>query len=162
MKNHVLPLFAAVALTILSIITAFAAEMVKAGDLEITSAWTRATLPGQPAGAGYLTIENKGTVPDRLLSASSLLAPMAQIHEMKMQGDVMKMGELKDGLEVPAGGKVELAPGGLHIMFMGLKDGIKEGDIVKVTLTFEKAGDVEVDLAARPADAKAMMQMHGG
>jgi copper(I)-binding protein len=85
---------------------------------------------------------------------------MTQVHEMKMEGDVMKMGELKDGLEIPAGAKVELKPGGFHIMFMGLKEGIKEGDAVKVKLVFEKAGEVEIEMPAQAPDAKGMQ--HGG
>ncbi len=161
MKRFLLPLVAAVALSAMSIVTAFAQQaMVKAGSLEITEAWTRATLPGQPAGGGFLIIENKGAEADRLLSASSPLTPMTQVHEMKMQGDVMKMAELTDGLEIPAGAKVELKPGGFHIMFMGLKEGIKEGDVVKVKLVFEKAGEVEVEMPAQAADAKGMQ--HGG
>jgi copper(I)-binding protein len=161
MKRFVLPLVAAVALSAMSIVTAFAQHaMVKAGSLEITEAWTRATLPGQPAGGGFLVIENKGAEADRLVSASSALTPMTQVHEMKMEGDVMKMGELKDGLEIPAGAKVELKPGGFHIMFMGLKEGIKEGDAIKVKLVFEKAGEVEIEMLAQAPDAKGMQ--HGG
>ena len=103
MKRLILPLVAAVALSAMSIVTALAEHaLVKAGSLEITEAWTRATLPGQPAGGGFLIIENKGAEADRLLSASSPLTPMTQVHEMKMEGDVMKMAELKDGLEIPA------------------------------------------------------------
>lgn len=162
MKRILLPLAAAVALTAMSFVTAFAEHMaVKAGALEITQAWTRATLPGQPAGGGFLTIENKGNEADRLVSASSPLTPMTQVHEMKMEGEVMKMAELKDGLEIPAGGKVELKPGSYHIMFMGLKDQVKEGDVVKVKLVFERAGEVEIDLPAMPADTKAVGHDHG-
>ena len=157
MKRFVLPLFAAVALSALSMVTAFAEHaMVKAGSLEISNSWTRATLPGQPAGGGFVIIKNNGAEADRLLSASSPLTPMVQVHEMKMEGDVMKMAELKDGLEIPAGAKVELKPGGFHIMFMGLKDQVKEGDVVKVTLKFEKAGEVVIDMPAQAPDAKAM------
>lgn len=134
---------------------------VTAGDLEITQAWVRATLPGQPAAGGFLTIDNKGKEADRLLSASSPLTPVTQVHEMKMDGDVMKMAELADGLEIPAGGKVELKPGGFHIMFMGLEKQITEGETVKVTLKFEKAGEVTVDLPVKPADAKGMGHEHG-
>lgn len=163
MKRFALPLAAAIALSAISIFTAFAeSAAVKIGDLEITSAWTRATLPGQPAGGGYLTIENNGPEADRLVSATSPLTPMTQIHEMKMEGDVMKMGELTGGIEIPAGSKVELAPGGLHIMFLGLKEGIKEGDAIKLTLKFEKAGEVEITLPVQAANTKAMQHMHGG
>ena len=161
MNKLILPLAAAIALTAMSIATAFAdqAKPLVAGSLEISSAWIRATLAGQPAGGGFMTIENKGTEADRLLSAASPLTPMVQVHEMKMEGEVMKMAELENGLEIPAGGKVELKPGGYHIMFMDLQAQVKEGDVVHVTLKFEKAGTVEIDLPAMPADMK---QMHGG
>ena len=135
---------------------------VVVGHLEISQGWIRATLPGQPAAGGFLVIDNKGKEADRLLSISTPLTPSAQIHEMKMDGDVMKMAELADGLEIPAGSKVELKPGGFHFMFMGLEHQVKEGEIVKVTLTFEKAGAVDVELPAQPADAKEMQQQHGG
>lgn len=165
MKRFFLPLLAALALTAMSIVTAFAhhhdGAPIKAGDLEITGAWVKATLPGQPAGGGFLTIENKGAEADRLLSASSPLTPMVQVHEMKMQGDVMKMAELTDGLEIPAGAKVELKPGGFHIMFMGLKDQVKEGDTVHITLSFQKAGSVEIDMPVLPADAKGLEHQEG-
>jgi uncharacterized protein YcnI len=116
------------------------------GDLEISGAFTRATLPNAPVGGGYLTISNKGTADDRLVSMSSDVAGSTQVHEMKMDGDVMKMTELPDGLVIPAGGTISLEPGGYHIMFMDLKQAFIEGESVAVTLTFEKAGSVEVQL----------------
>lgn len=132
------------------------------GDINISLPFTRATLPNAPVGGGFLTIENAGAEADRLVSASSGVAEKTQIHEMAMQGDVMKMGELADGLEIPAGETVVLAPGGLHIMFIGLKQAFVEGETVAVTLTFEKAGSVEVLLPveAAAADAPAGMHMH--
>ena len=162
MKNLILTLAAAAALSVSSLAAMAEHAAVKAGNLEITMPWTRATLEGQPAGGGFLTIENKGAEADKLLSASSPLSPMTQVHEMKMDGDTMKMAELKDGLEIPAGAKVELKPGSYHVMFMGLTTGIKEGDVVKVTLKFEKAGEVEVEMPAQAAGSKEMMHQHGG
>lgn len=129
---------------------------VTIGDLEITGGFSRATLPNAPVGAGYLTITNKGTSDDRLVSASSAVAGMTQIHEMKMEGDVMKMAELPDGLVIPAGGSVALAPGGFHIMFMDLKQQLAEGSTVVVTLTFETAGTVDVELAVGAPNAGHM------
>ena len=161
MKKLILSLAAAAALS-LSSLAAMANEAIKAGNLEITMPWTRATLEGQPTGGGFLTIENKGAEADKLLSASSPLTPMVQVHEMKMDGDTMKMSEMKDGLEIPAGAKVELKPGSYHVMFMDLKTGIKEGDVVKVMLKFEKAGEVEVEMPAQAAGTKEMMHTHGG
>lgn len=124
---------------------------VTVGDLTVTSAWTKAMLPGQPAGAGFLTIENKGASADRLLSVTSPASANVQIHEMAMEGDVMKMRELADGLEVAAGSKVELKPGGFHLMFMDVATGFKEGETVAATLKFEKAGDVAVELPVNAA-----------
>jgi copper(I)-binding protein len=126
--------------------TAPAGPVVTIGDLEITGAFSRATLPNAPVGAGYLTITNKGTSDDRLVSANSPVAGMTQIHEMRMEGDIMKMSELPDGLVIPAGESVTLAPGGFHIMFMKLNQQFVEGSTVPLTLTFATAGTVEVQL----------------
>lgn len=132
-----------------------AGPTVTLGSLEISGGFTRATLPNAPVGGGFLSITNKGAEGDRLVSASAAIAKETQIHEMAMEGDVMKMRQLKDGLEIPAGETVALEPGGFHLMFMGLNGTIKEGDVVPVTLTFEKAGTVVVDLVAGAASADA-------
>lgn len=131
------------------------ATVVTIGDLEISGAFSRATLPNAPVGAGYLTITNTGASDDRLVSATSPAAGMAQIHAMKMEGDVMKMTELPDGLAIPAGGSVTLAPGGFHIMFMDLKRAFTEGGTIPVTLTFENAGTVDIELAVGAINADA-------
>ncbi|MEQ1900059.1 MAG: copper chaperone PCu(A)C [Devosia sp.] len=123
------------------------------GDLEITGPFTRATLPNAPVGAGFMVITNHGSADDRLVSASSPVAGITQIHEMKMEGDLMKMAELPDGLVIPARQSVTLAPGGFHVMFMDLKQPIVEGTTIPVTLTFENAGSIEVQLAVGPIDA---------
>ena len=125
------------------------------GDINISLLFSRATLPNAPVGGGFLTIENTGAEADRLVSVTSTVAGDTQIHEMAMDGDVMKMRQLKDGLEIPAGETVVLAPGGFHIMFMGLKQAFVEGETVAVTLTFEKAGSVEVLLPVEAAAADA-------
>lgn len=154
---------AALAAAILIATPAFAHNgVIHLGAIEISLPFTRATLPNAPVGGGFLTIENTGTEADRLVSASSAVAEKTQIHEMAMQGDVMKMRELVDGVEVPAGETIVLAPGGFHIMFIGLKQAFVEGEMVAVTLTFEKAGSVEVLLPveATAADAPAGTHMH--
>ena len=92
-------------------------------------------------------MKNTGATADRLLSASSPAAEAVQVHEMKMEGNVMRMREIAGGLEIPPGATVTLAPGGLHIMMMGLKAPFKQGDKVPVTLVFEKAGKIDVELA---------------
>lgn len=144
----------------LTLTSAFAMDMavVELGPLKISKAFAKAMLPGQPAGAGYLIIENTGGEADRLISATSEASPDIEIHEMKMDGDVMKMRELAEGLDIPAGATVELKPGGLHLMFMDVPQPFKEGETLKVKLKFEKAGEAEVMLPV----GKAGPGMHGG
>ncbi len=133
---------------------AHAAE-ITIGTLTLVDPYVRATLPNAPVGGGFVTISNTGAADDRLISASSPAAGMVQIHEMKMDGDVMKMAELPDGLVLPAGQSVELKPGGFHIMFMQLKQQFVEGTTVPVTLTFEKAGSITVEFAVKDIAAGA-------
>lgn len=138
---------------------------VTVGNLEITGGFTRATLPNAPVGGGYLSITNTGGEIDRLVSAASPVAGTTQIHEMKMEGDLMKMNELPEGVEIPAGATVALKPGGLHIMLMQLKQPLVEGTRIPLTLTFEKAGSVEVELSVESPAAKGPAEdhsMHGG
>lgn len=118
----------------------------KIGDLEIGHPWARMTPAGAKVGGGYLSIENEGSIPDRLVSVSvpADITDHTEIHEMSVVDGVMKMNMLPNGLEVPAKGEVKLAPGGYHLMFIGLKQPLKEGDSFKGTLTFEKAGKVDV------------------
>ncbi len=137
-----------------------AGAAVTVGDLEISGAFTRATLPNAPVAGGYLTIANTGAEDDRLVAVSTPAAGMSQIHEMKMEGDVMKMNELPDGLVIPAGGSVSLAPGGYHLMFMDLRGPLVEGETVTVTLTFEKAGTVDVQLPVGSPAAKGPAMDH--
>lgn len=128
----------------------------KLGNVEIKHPWAKATLPGQPVGGGYMSIVNAGSEPDRLVSVTSDVSGNIQIHEMKVENGVMKMGELPDGLEIAPGATVELKPGGMHVMFIGIKAPFKEGEAVKAVLTFEKAGTVEVEFkveAAKPGDS---------
>lgn len=127
------------------------------GSIEISGPFTRATLPNAPVAGGFLTLTNTGSEDDRLVSASSTIARETQVHEMAMAGDVMKMRQLTDGLVIPAGATIVLEPGGYHIMFMGLSQTLVEGETVAVTLTFEKAGEVTIDLpvGASAADAPA-------
>ncbi|CDN54208.1 Secreted protein containing DUF461 [Neorhizobium galegae bv. officinalis bv. officinalis str. HAMBI 1141] len=126
----------------------------KVGDLEVTGAFTKAMLPGQPVGGGYFTIKNNGKSDDMLTSVSSPVAGTVEMHEMAMQGEVMKMRKLDTGIAIPAGKTVELTPGGLHLMFIKVKEPFKQGGKVPVTLTFEKTGKVDITLpveAAGPA-----------
>ncbi len=119
----------------------------KLGDLEIGHPWSRATAPTAPTAGGFLKITNTGTTPDRLIAARSPASKSVEIHEMKMEGSVMRMRELEKGLEIPAGGSVTLAPGGFHLMLIGLVEPLKADTKVPLTLVFEKAGTIDVELA---------------
>ena len=147
------------------------AEDVKAGDLVITEAWSRATPGGAKVAGAYLTVENKGTAPDRLVGGSGDVAGRVEIHEMAMDGGVMKMRPLDNGLVIDPGKTVKFAPGGYHLMLMGLKTQLKQGDKVPLTLQFEKAGKVKVSLDVQGVGAQApgggdhsghMMNDHSG
>ena len=139
------PLLALLALILMALPAA--AHDYKLGALEIGHPWARATPPTAPTGGGYLSVKNTGTEPDRLISVSSPVAQTVQVHEMKMEGNVMRMRELEGPLEIKPGETVALAPGGFHLMMMGLKAPLKQGERVPLTLVFEKAGKIDVELA---------------
>jgi copper(I)-binding protein len=130
------------------------AQDVKAGDLVISQAWSRATPGGAKVAGGFLTIENKGTAPDKLISVSADIAGKAEVHEMATDNGVMKMRPLDKGLAIEPGKTVKLAPGGYHLMLQELKGPFREGEKVPVTLTFEKAGKVAVSLDVQGVGAK--------
>ena len=117
----------------------------KLGDLTVTSPWTRATPGGAKIAGGYLKITNNGAASDRFVGAKSDAADRVEIHEMSMSDGVMKMRPLPNGLEIKPGETVELKSGGYHLMFMDLKQPLKQGDIFKATLQFEKAGSLDVN-----------------
>lgn len=125
------------------------AHEFKVGQIDIGHPYSRAMLPVAKVGGGYLKITNKGG-DDRLVSATSDRADRVEFHEMKMNGAIMEMRELDGGIAVPAGSTVELKPGGYHVMFMNVAQPFKEGEMVKATLVFEKAGPVDVEFAVGP------------
>src|SRR3954465_4047815 len=131
------------------------AQEVKAGDLVITQAWSRATPGGAKVGGGYLTIENKGSAPDRLIGGSADVADKVQVHEMATNNGVMTMRPLDKGLTIEPGKTVKLAPGGYHLMMFDLKGPLKQGEQVPVVLEFEKAGKVKVSLDVQGVGAQA-------
>ena len=137
-------------------------EEIKAGDLVISQAWSRATPAGAKTGGGYLAIENKGGAADRLVGASGDVAGKIEIHEMTMNDGVMKMRPLDKGLAIEPGKTVKLAPGGYHLMMMDLKSPLKQGDKVPVTLEFEKAGKVQVTLDVQGVGAQGPGASSGG
>jgi copper(I)-binding protein len=143
-----------------------AADDVKVGSLQISAPWARATPKGAAVGGGYLKITNTGTTADRLLGGSTSIAGRLEVHEMSMSGNTMKMRQLSDGVEIKPGQSVELKPGGLHIMFVNLKQQLQQGQHFTATLQFEKAGKVDVDfsiagIAATSAGGAGQGGMHG-
>ena len=139
------------------------AEDIKAGDLVISQAWSRATPNGAKIAGGYLTIENKGAAPDRLIGGSGDIAGKVEVHEMSMNNGVMTMRPLDKGLAIEPGKTVKLAPGGYHLMMFDLKGPLKQGEQVPVTLEFEKAGKVKLSLDGQGVGAQAPAGMdHSG
>ena len=126
-------------------------KTVTTNTIKIENAYVRATAPGQQVAGGFMKIENKGAA-DQLVSASSPVAGEVQLHEMSMDGNVMKMRQVKD-IAVPANGTVELKPGGYHLMFLNLKGPFNAGQTVPVKLKFAKAGEVEVKLPVNAVGA---------
>lgn len=134
------------------------AQEFRAGPLTIERAWSRATPPAAKVGAGYLVITNGGAAADRLVSASSPAAGRVEVHEMRMDGGVMRMRELAQGLPVPPGATVELKPGGYHLMLMELPAPLSAGATVPMTLVFERAGRVEIELKVEASTSRGPQQ----
>ena len=137
-------------LLFLALLLASGVAAAQTGPVEVKNAWARATPGKAEIGAAYLTIET--TAPDRLTGASTPVAGKAELHEMTMQGGVMKMRALA-GIDLPAGHAVVLKPGGIHIMLTGLKQPLRAGESFPLTLDFEKAGRREVTVMIEKAGA---------
>ena len=152
----VLRRLALAALVAILALPAFALDY-KLGAIEIGHPWSRATPPTAESGGGFLAITNTGTTPDRLIAVKSPAADKVEIHEMKMDGNIMRMREVERGIEIPPGATVELKPGGFHVMFMGLKAPFAKEAKVPLTLVFEKAGSIDVDLMVQAMGAQAPM-----
>ncbi len=131
------------------------AHEFKAGSITIEHPWSRATPGAAQIGAGYLTIDNAAAAPDQLISATAEIAGRTEIHQMSMADGVMKMRQATEGVPVPAGGSVALEPNAYHLMFMDLKEPLKEGEEFAGTLTFEKAGTVDVTFEVEGMGATA-------
>lgn len=132
-----------------------AAHEISAGSILIAHPYVREVPEGAKVAGGYALILNEGTEPDRLLAVSGEIAGRAEIHEMKVDDKgVMQMRKVEGGLEVPAGGELSLEPGSYHFMFMDLQRRVKEGDTFRGTLTFEKAGTVEIEFAVDAMGAR--------
>ena len=141
-----LKIFASLIVALALLVSPAGAQSYKVGSIEIDQPWTRATPSTAKTGGGFLAITNKGTTPDRLIAARSTASDKVEIHEMKMDGSIMRMRELEKGLEIPPGATVVLKPGGYHIMFMELKAPLQKDAKVPVTLVFEKAGSIDLEL----------------
>ncbi len=144
----------AVVLTCLAGSPSFAADATR-GDLVITKAWSRATPGGAKVAGGYLTIENRGRSAERLQAASATHALRTEIHEMTVHDGVMTMRPLDNGLVIAPGQIITLAPGGGHLMFIGLDGPLHAGDRMPVKLSFEHAGEVNVTLDVQAIGAQA-------
>lgn len=144
MRTRLIALVAATLLTIAGAALALADEY-KLGWLVIVHPHARATPSNSPVSGGFMVIKNTGTETDRLVGGSATFSTGFQVHEMKMDGDVMMMRPVEGGLEIPAGDQVEFKPGGYHIMFTGLSGQLKPGEKRKARLVFEKAGEIEVE-----------------
>jgi len=160
----ILRVFASALLLASSAIGAHAHDYA-AGSIRIDHPWTRATPKNAPVAGGYLKITNTGTTPDRLTGGSIEVAKRFEIHEMKIDGGVMKMRELKDGLDIAPGATVELKPGSYHIMMKNLSRPLATGEKVKGSLSFEKAGKIDVEFAVEaiggsPAGVKTKEHGH--
>jgi len=144
------------AATVLVASRAFAHDY-NVGSIHIDHPWSRKVPKGANVAGGYLTIENRGATSDRLISGSSEIADRFEIHEMRMEGTVMKMRPLERGVEIAPGKSVKFGPGGYHLMFLDLKQSPMEAKSFKGTLVFEKAGKVDVEFTV-----EEMGDMGGG
>ena len=152
MKMRILlPALLAVALTTAALISfAWNADGATRG-IVVTKSWARATPPGATTGAVYVTLENQGSTPDRLLKITSPAARSAMLHETVEEGGVSQMRMIEG--EIPAGSTFGMKPGGVQIMLMGLATPLKKGETVSLTLDFETADDVTIEVKIAPIGA---------
>jgi len=137
-------LLAILALSASAMISPVLAQEFKGGEIVIDKPFARATPKGAEVGGAYFTVHNNGAKPDRLTGGTADFANV-EIHQMKMEGGVMKMSALPKGLNIPAHGTIRLAPGGYHVMFTQLKKPLEKGDKVTATMIFENAGPIVVE-----------------
>ena len=130
------------------------AHSYRLDTLTIDHPFARATPPGAKSGGAFLVVDNAGNTPDRLLRATSAAAGAVELHQMAMDNGIMRMRALA-AMDVPPGGRLELKPGGYHLMMVDIKQPFKAGDHVPLTLTFEKAGSIDVVLEVESMGAAA-------
>lgn len=146
-------------LSFAALLIACAAMPASAANISVSDAWARATMPGQKVSGAYMQIQSDTDA--RLVGVTSTAVPRVEVHEMKMDGGVMRMREL-EAIDLPKGKTVSLEPGGLHIMLMNLSQPIAAGDVIPLTLTVESGGKrqtVEVNAEARAIGGA--MRHHG-
>ncbi|MGI9403624.1 MAG: copper chaperone PCu(A)C [Hyphomicrobium sp.] len=145
-----------------AVLSAAIAQEYKAGSLMIDRPWARPTIGSSKNSAAYMTLSNNGDSADKLLAVKSDAAEHVALHESRMDGEIMRMVPVKDGIEVPPHGEVELKPLGLHVMLMGLHKPLKEGEKFPMTLVFAKQGDVKVEVKVekKPQAKKSGQDMH--
>lgn len=153
--------FLSLAAIVLPVLPAQSADSITAGDLTITTPWTRATPGASKAGGGFMVITNNGSETDRLVAGSSERAAKVEFHEMSMKDGIMVMRPVSGGIAIEPGASVELKPGGYHVMYMGLPMPFKAGETIDTELTFEKAGTVIVPFHVEKIGAKAPAMDHG-
>jgi periplasmic copper chaperone A len=133
------------------------ANNYKAGSIEISNPWSRATPKGAQTAIGYMTIKNNGTTPDRLVGGSIDAADHFQLHAMTMENGIAKMRELSD-IEIKPGQMIEFKPGASHVMFVNLKRPLSKGEHISGTLVFERAGKVNVEYSVEGIGAQTRPQ----
>jgi copper(I)-binding protein len=131
------------------------AQSIRHGDLVITAPWTREPPKGARVAGGFMRITNTGSSPDRLLGGAAPFAKRFEVHEMAVEGGVMRMRELAGGLEIKPGETIELRPGGLHVMYLDITEAPLAGRQVKTVLRFERAGAIEIDMTVEAPAAGA-------
>ncbi len=151
MRRFTLAVFAA--LSVAGLAAEAGAHEFTAKGVSVAHPWARATPKGAKVGAAYLEIKTDAATADRLIGAKSSVAGKVEIHTHIHEGDVMKMRRI-DGIDLKAGAAHVLKPSGDHVMLMDLKQPLKEGDLLKITLIFEKAGELEIDATVEPIGAK--------
>lgn len=128
-------------------------------SITVEEPWARQSPMAMGNGAAYMIIKNSGNEADTLTGASTGIANVAELHETTMENDVMRMRPVEgQRIEIPAGGQVELKPGGLHVMLMDLKQQINPGDTFELTLQFEKSGEQKVQVEVRSVEGMTNMQ----
>jgi periplasmic copper chaperone A len=158
--NRIVSSFATAALLVaLSSAGALSGD-AKVGDITVEGPWARASAGKAMAGAAFMSLSNAGATDDRLTGVSAGVSDKAELHTHIKEGNIMRMRPV-EAVDVPAGGVATLEPGGDHVMFMGLHEPLKEGETFPLTLTFEKAGEVTVEVVVMKAGAMGHGSMHG-